>query len=31
MKINIKNIDVNYIQYGKGKKNVVLLHGWGKD
>ena len=31
MKINIKNIDVNYIQYGKGKKNVVLLHGWGQN
>ncbi len=28
---NIKNIDVNYIQYGKGKKNVVLLHGWGQN
>ena len=31
MKINIKDIDVNYIQYGKGKKNVVLLHGWGQN
>lgn len=31
MKINIKNIDVNYIQYGEGKKNVVLLHGWGQN
>ena len=31
MKINIKNIDVNYIQYGKGKKNIVLLHGWGQN
>jgi pimeloyl-ACP methyl ester carboxylesterase len=31
MKINIKNIDVNYIQYGSGKKNVVLLHGWGQN
>ena len=31
MKINIKNMDVNYIQYGKGKKNVVLLHGWGQN
>ncbi len=28
---NIKNIDINYIQYGKGKKNVVLLHGWGQN
>ena len=31
MKINIKNVDVNYIQYGKGKKNIVLLHGWGQN
>ena len=31
MKINIKDMDVNYIQYGKGKKNVVLLHGWGQN
>lgn len=30
MKINVKNIDVNYIQYGKGK-DVVLLHGWGQN
>ena len=26
MKINVKDIDVNYIQYGKGK-DIVLLHG----
>lgn len=31
MKVNIKDIDVNYIQYGKGKKNIVLLHGWGQN
>ena len=31
MKTNIKDIDVNYIQYGKGKKNIVLLHGWGQN
>ena len=30
MKINIQNIDVNYIQYGKGK-DIVLLHGWGQN
>lgn len=30
MKINIKNIDINYIQYGKGK-DLVLLHGWGQN
>ena len=28
---NIKNIDINYIQYGKGKQNIVLLHGWGQN
>ena len=31
MIMNIKNIDVNYIQYGEGKKNIVLLHGWGQN
>ncbi len=31
MKVNIRDIDVNYVQYGSGKKNVVLLHGWGQN
>ena len=30
MEIKIQNIDVNYIQYGKGK-DIVLLHGWGQN
>ena len=30
MKINIRNIDINYDQYGKGE-DVVLLHGWGQN
>ena len=30
MKISIKNIDINYIQYGSGK-DIVLLHGWGQN
>lgn len=30
MKINIKNVDVNYIQYGEGK-DIILLHGWGQN
>ena len=30
MKINIRNIDINYIQYGSGK-DIVLLHGWGQN
>jgi pimeloyl-ACP methyl ester carboxylesterase len=31
MVINIKNIDINYVQYGKGNIDVVLLHGWGQN
>ena len=32
MKKNIRNIDVNYIQYGsENGKNIVLLHGWGQN
>ena len=30
MKINIKNLNINYIQYGKGK-DIILLHGWGQN
>ncbi len=30
MKINIQNIDVNYIQYGEGK-DILLFHGWGQN
>lgn len=30
MKININNVNVNYIQYGEGK-DVILLHGWGQN
>ena len=30
MKINIKDIDINYIQYGSGK-DIILLHGWGQN
>lgn len=30
MRIKIKNIDVNYIQYGEGK-DILLLHGWGQN
>ena len=32
MTINIKNMDINYIQYGSSNgKDVVLLHGWGQN
>lgn len=27
----IKNVDVNYTQYGEGEKTIVLLHGWGQN
>lgn len=30
MKINVKSININYIQYGEGK-DIVLLHGWGQN
>ena len=30
MKININNVNVNYIQYGEGK-DVLLLHVWGQN
>lgn len=30
MKIKIQDLDVNYIQYGKGK-DILLLHGWGQN
>ncbi len=30
MKINVKNIDVHYIQYGSGK-DILFLHGWGQN
>lgn len=30
MKINVQNLDINYIQYGEGK-DILLLHGWGQN
>lgn len=30
MIMNIKNIDINYVQYGEGA-DVILLHGWGQN
>ena len=30
MRIRVKNVDVNYIQYGEGK-DIILLHGWGQN
>lgn len=30
MRIKVKDVDVNYIQYGEGK-DILLLHGWGQN
>lgn len=30
MRIKVKNVEVNYIQYGTGK-DILLLHGWGQN
>lgn len=30
MEINVKNLSINYIQYGEGN-DIVLLHGWGQN
>lgn len=30
MKINVKDVEINYIQYGEGK-DIILLHGWGQN
>ena len=28
---NIKDVDINYIDYGKGDNTLVFLHGWGQN
>lgn len=28
---NIKDVDINYIDYGKGNNTLVFLHGWGQN
>ena len=28
---HIKNVDVNYIDFGTGEKTLVFLHGWGQN
>ncbi len=30
MEIKVQNVNINYIQYGKGK-DILLLHGWGQN
>ena len=27
----IKDVDINYIDYGEGENTIVLLHGWGQN
>ncbi len=27
----IKDVDINYIDYGEGKNTIVFLHGWGQN
>lgn len=27
----VKNVNINYEQYGKGKETIVYLHGWGQN
>lgn len=31
MTIKINDIDLNYIEYGEGEKNLIFLHGWGQN
>lgn len=31
MKIKINDVEIHYIDYGKGENTVVLLHGWGQN
>ena len=32
MKVKIKDVDINYIQYGNERgQDIVLLHGWGQN
>ncbi len=32
MKIKIKDVDINYVQYGNTKgEDILLLHGWGQN
>ena len=30
LKINIQDLNINYIQYGEGQ-DILLLHGWGQN
>ncbi len=29
MQINLKGLDISYLKQGKGKDNLLFLHGWG--
>ncbi len=28
---NVKDVDINYVDYGEGDNVIVLLHGWGQN
>ena len=28
---HVKDVDINYIDYGEGENTIVLLHGWGQN
>ena len=31
MTINIKDVELNYVEYGEGKDTLIFLHGWGQN
>lgn len=31
MNVKVKDVSINYIQYGEGTKDILLLHGWGQN
>ena len=31
MTLKINDIDLNYLEYGEGKKTLIFLHGWGQN
>ena len=31
MQIKVQDSTINYVQYGEGKRDILLLHGWGQN
>ena len=31
MTIKIKDVDINYLEFGEGKDTLIFLHGWGQN